>query len=300
MQMKYIVVALLIFLVSPLKSQSVNVSTSDYLLNFKEWEKDLHEGRTNYLKLAALCRMKDKETTIGTSDNCDCIIDATEGAGKFGSFEITTDKIIFSVDPDLTVYVDGAVISTPYQVALSSYGDSETFTAGRFSWKVITRGGKYYIRAYDDNNPAIGLFPGFTRFPLTNEFIFDANFEYFKTPEINTVDSRIGVKQEWSFIGRLSFEYDEKEYTLDVSENGFTMVRDVTSGEETYGGGRYMYIDLPKEDGNVLLDFNRLYNPPCAFSEYTTCLLPPVQNTLDFKLSAGEKIAPAPDGQRSN
>ena len=66
------------------------------------------------------------------------------------------------------------------------------------------------------------------------------------------------------------------------------MVSDATSGNETYGGGRYIYFDLPKENGKFKIDFNKLYNPPCAFSEFTTCPLPPRQNRLSLKIEAGE------------
>ena len=68
------------------------------------------------------------------------------------------------------------------------------------------------------------------------------------------------------------------------------MVGDLTSGESTYGGGRYLYLKLPNTDGKVSLDFNYLYNPPCAFSEFTTCLFPPSQNQLPIKIKAGERI----------
>ena len=68
------------------------------------------------------------------------------------------------------------------------------------------------------------------------------------------------------------------------------MVHDQTSGDVTYGGGRYIYLDLPEKDGPVTIDFNKLYNPPCSFSKYTTCLYPPQQNRLPFEILAGETI----------
>jgi hypothetical protein len=71
------------------------------------------------------------------------------------------------------------------------------------------------------------------------------------------------------------------------------MVGDLTSGETTYGGGRYIYLDLPERDGPVTLDFNYLFNPPCAYSEFTTCLFPPRQNQLAFKIKAGELVEEA-------
>ena len=72
---------------------------------------------------------------------------------------------------------------------------------------------------------------------------------------------------------------------------GWIMVADATSGNSTYGSGRYMYIDLPEKNGKIQLDFNYLYNPPCSYSEFTTCLLPPLQNRLPFPIEAGELLA---------
>jgi uncharacterized protein (DUF1684 family) len=92
------------------------------------------------------------------------------------------------------------------------------------------------------------------------------------------------------FIGNVQFSYKDKPYRLEVGEQGFVMVSDLTSGETTYGSGRYMYIELPKSSEKIILDFNYLYNPPCAFSEFTTCLYPPRQNQLAFEIKAGELL----------
>jgi len=84
--------------------------------------------------------------------------------------------------------------------------------------------------------------------------------------------------------------YNGEKHSLDVGSGGFIMVGDQTSGETTYGGGRYLNSDISKGNGKVTIDFNYLYNPPCAFSEFTTCLYPPRQNQLAFEIKAGERI----------
>ena len=100
----------------------------------------------------------------------------------------------------------------------------------------------------------------------------------------------MGVNDVANFIGKVQFQYYGTFYTLDVGEQGWIMVGDATSGNTTYGGGRYMYIDLPETNGKVTLDFNYLYNPPCRYSEYTTCLFPPRQNVLPIAIEAGELL----------
>jgi uncharacterized protein len=90
------------------------------------------------------------------------------------------------------------------------------------------------------------------------------------------------------------FSKDGKEWRLDTvleapeDRELFVMFADATSGKETYGAGRFMYIDMPT-NGTVLLDFNKSYNPPCAFNDFATCPLPPFQNRLTLRVEAGEK-----------
>ena len=90
----------------------------------------------------------------------------------------------------------------------------------------------------------------------------------------------------------LSFEWQGEEYTLtaleDDDETYFVMINDLTTGEETYGGGRYLYPDRVDSSGVTILDFNKLINPPCVFTPYATCPLPPEENTLPFAIRAGE------------
>ena len=97
--------------------------------------------------------------------------------------------------------------------------------------------------------------------------------------------------------GALVFTVDGKEYRLDpIEEQGsdelFVLVRDATTGRETYGGGRYLYVKKPGPDGKVVVDFNKAYNPPCVFTPFATCPLPPAQNILKTGIAAGEKFRP--------
>jgi uncharacterized protein (DUF1684 family) len=91
----------------------------------------------------------------------------------------------------------------------------------------------------------------------------------------------------------LVFEIEGREHSLEpTGEPGdelFIVFGDATNGGETYGGGRFLYADWPRADGEVVLDFNRAYNPPCVFTPWATCPLPPAQNKLPFRIAAGEK-----------
>jgi uncharacterized protein (DUF1684 family) len=93
--------------------------------------------------------------------------------------------------------------------------------------------------------------------------------------------------------GALVFEKDGKAYRLEpMSQEGdelFVVFGDATSGHETYGGGRFVYVGMPGPDGKTVIDFNKAYNPPCVFTEFATCPLPHRDNVLPFRVEAGEK-----------
>ena len=97
-----------------------------------------------------------------------------------------------------------------------------------------------------------------------------------------------------SSTGALAFEVSGKTYRIDpILEKGetdlFVMIADHTTGTETYGAGRYLYVSPPDGTGKVVIDFNKAYSPPCAFTNFATCPLPPRQNHLPFRIEAGEK-----------
>ncbi len=104
----------------------------------------------------------------------------------------------------------------------------------------------------------------------------------------------LGTVEEMNSPGTLVFQVNGQEYRLDPvleSDSGpfFVIFCDQTNRDESYGAGRFLYVDPPTKDGRVVLDFNRAYNPPCAFSPYATCPLPPAQNRLKLRVEAGEK-----------
>ena len=103
----------------------------------------------------------------------------------------------------------------------------------------------------------------------------------------------LGMVEAMANPGRLSFEKDGKTYTLEAVDEGdgqlFLIIADRTSGHDTYAASRFLYAAPAGEDGTTVLDFNRAYNPPCAFTAFSTCPMPPPENRLDLAVTAGEK-----------
>tara|TARA_B110000093_G_scaffold119802_1_gene128313 strand:+ start:105 stop:692 length:588 start_codon:yes stop_codon:yes gene_type:complete len=129
-------------------------------------------------------------------------------------------------------------------------------------------------------NPTIIAFKGFNSYQVKREFIFEGDFKYFKKKHTKSVSSKLGINDCTDFIGKVEFTYKSKSYTLDVGSQG------LTSGESPYGDERYLKLELTETDEKLSLDYNYLYNPPCAFLEFTTCLFPARQNQLPIKIEA--------------
>ena len=261
-----------------------------YVETLEKEKKDRDERRIKYLELCGLFKLDangtifgiDKSNKISTSPN-----DINQNIGKFQwdgkAFKFETFNDTKVTDKN------GAEVQTK-PLSLDDTGNSEKLFFNAISWRVITRSGALYWRVWNKENSAIDAFEGFENYAPNSDFIFEADFEYFLTSKSESVASKLGVNDTTKFIGSVQFNYNGKLYSLDVGEQGWMMVGDATSGNTTYGGGRYMYIDLPETNRKVNLDFNYLYNPPCSYSEYTTCLFPPRQNILPIAIEAGELL----------
>jgi uncharacterized protein (DUF1684 family) len=168
-------------------------------------------------------------------------------------------------------------------------------TIGTLTFHVIERGGKQGIRLSDTDSEARKAFSGIERFPVDPKWRIEARFT---PPEANKKTISIptvipGVTEEMEVAGTATFSIDGKEYRLEpVLEKGstelFFIFKDRTAGKETYGAGRFLYAK-PAQDGKVILDFNKAYNPPCALTPFATCPLPPRENSLSVRIEAGEK-----------
>ena len=261
-----------------------------YIESLEKERKDRDNRRVKYLELCGLFKLDTTGTIFGIDKSNKVSTSPNEINQNIGKFQWDGKAFNFEAFNDIKITgSNGAEVQTK-SLILNAIGDSEKLFFNAISWRVITRSGALYLRVWDKNNPAINAFKGFENYAPNSDFIFEADFEYFSTSKSESVASKLGVNDVVNFIGKVQFQYDGTFYTLDVGEQGWMMVGDATSGSTTYGGGRYMYIDLPETKGKVTLDFNYLYNPPCRYSEYTTCLFPPRQNVLPIAIEAGELL----------
>jgi uncharacterized protein len=166
----------------------------------------------------------------------------------------------------------------------------EVVTIGTVSFYLIQRGDRFGIRVKDTQSPARTNFKGLDWYTPDPSWSVDAKLT--PAPHKVVFDTEVGVKQDGESIGYFEFDRNGQHYKLDaVTEDGelFFVIRDATSGKTTYAASRFLYAALPDKDGRTRLDFNKAYNPPCVFTPYATCPLPPQINRLTTPIEAGEK-----------
>ena len=165
---------------------------------------------------------------------------------------------------------------------------------GRASFIVIERGGRLALRVRDADAPTRTGFTGIDSFPIDRSFRFEAKFTPHEAGRTIDIVNILGMVEPMMNPGSVSFSRDGVTYTLEAVDEGdgrlFLIFADRTSGKESYPAARFLYAENPgAAGGTTIVDFNKAYNPPCAFSAYSTCPMPPPENRLDLAVTAGEK-----------
>ena len=167
---------------------------------------------------------------------------------------------------------------------------------GRAAFHVIERDGNYFLRLADNQSEVRKRFAGRAWYPVKESYRVAAKFVPYDPPRAIEIVDVIGEVSQEKVPGYVEFTLDGKPQRLDVvgeDEGLFFVFRDATAGKTTYPPGRFLYVEKkPKPGATFMLDLNRAYNPPCAFSAFTTCPLPPKQNVLKAGVEAGEKYPP--------
>jgi uncharacterized protein (DUF1684 family) len=169
--------------------------------------------------------------------------------------------------------------------------DDDVLAINHLKFYLIRRGDRAGIRLKDNDSAARKDFKGLAWYPFDPTWRIQAKFKAWTTPHSIVFHNTIGQQESEPSPGTVTFEKDGREFhlepTIDEGEL-FFVIRDQTSGKTTYGASRFLYTDQP-QNGVVWLDFNKAENPPCAFTAYATCPLPPPQNRLALAITAGEK-----------
>jgi uncharacterized protein (DUF1684 family) len=200
-----------------------------------------------------------------------------------------------TLDPDPAFTINKKPVTAP--VALHNDTEDAGYTTvqyGKIAFFIHRVGDKFGVRVKDPDSPRRKNFKGLQYFPIDPKYRVEARFEPYNPPKHIAMPNVSGITTDEISPGALVFTLEGREFRIDpILEQGtkdyFIIIRDQTSGRETYGGARYLYASPAGADGKTVIDFNKAYNPPCAFTPYATCSLPPPQNRLPIRIEAGEK-----------
>ena len=256
-------------------------------------------AKDSWLSLVGRFPLADGDHAAGAADGCDVRLPDGRAPAWVGTFTVRGRDVSFTSAPGVTpMLCRGAdqrplSSSTSVQLVSDRLGAPDRLTLGTLSMEVMERDSGVFIRVRDPDNPARTQFPGLDYYPIEPSLRVIAKLEpYAPMKELHfAYDS--GSTEPYLSPGAAVFEVGGVQCRLDPVLDGdrkrlFLIFRDETSRNETYGAGRFMYPPLP-EDGRVLLDFNQAFNPPCAFTPFALCPLPPPQNHLPLRIEAGEK-----------
>jgi uncharacterized protein (DUF1684 family) len=186
-------------------------------------------------------------------------------------------------------YVDG----TEFNGGIIDWAAGPYLRYEAFYWTILERAGDFYFRLWDTLSPHRESLHEIPASPVDPAWITDVTFSPAAIGSTIILDDVQGMKREIQIVGSVSGTWKDTAFTLLALEGGkdelFIIIEDATTDIETYPGGRYLDIPAADSSGNSVIDFNKAYIPPCAFTEFATCLLPPEQNRLPFAVRAGEK-----------
>lgn len=264
---------------------------NDYQKTVKQWrekrENDL-KADDGWLTLTNLAWLKEGANTVGSSaDSRVKLPDST--AAQIGVIEFKQGAAKFLVNDGVSVFVDGKLIQS-IELKSDENGKPTLIEIGDVSFTLIKREDRYGIRVRDKTSPTRQKFTGLYWFPVDESYRITADFERYETPKEIEIPNVLGGTFKMKSPGLLKFKINGKTYSLEPVEEGeqlFIIFNDLTSRTLTYQPGRFLYSAKPV-GGKVVLDFNEAYNPPCAFTEFATCPLPPAQNRLKAEIKAGE------------
>jgi uncharacterized protein (DUF1684 family) len=266
-----------------------------YRKQIEDWRQHRVErltAPTGWLSLVGLDWLKDGSNTLGSAPDNSIVLD--KWPAHLGTITLENGKATIAIDPAAgDTLIDGA--KKPAADLLDDTEPKATVvSSGTVMFYVVKRGDRWALRIKDSEAKTRKEFVGIDYFDIDPSWRIDAKWEAYDPPREVEEPNILGEVDKVIVPGAAVFERDGKTFRLEpvIETPGDTelylVFADRTSGKETYGAARFVYSEPPK-DGRIIIDFNKAYNPPCAFTPYATCGLPTQQNRLDTRVTAGEK-----------
>lgn len=250
-------------------------------------------GTNGWTTLIGLHWLGEGTNSAGSATTQDVVVAAPGVPEMLGWFIRQGDVVRFVAAPGADVRSGGAPV-TEIPLVTDRDPTPTVLEAGSARLLVIARGDRLGVRIRSAEAPARRGFPGLRCFPYDPAWRKPARFEPFPTARTLQLPSVIGIPQAYVSPGRVVFTQAGQEYALDVviepgESDYFVLFRDATAAGDTYASGRFLHVTPPNASGRTVVDFNRAYTPPCGFTAFATCPLPPPQNRLPFPIPAGER-----------
>jgi uncharacterized protein len=251
-----------------------------------------------WLTLVGLFWLKEGDNKLGSDASNDMVLPPGKLGAQRAVFTLKNGVVQFEAPPKSGFTVDGKSV-TRLELKSDEDGSPTVLRLGSLTFQIIKRGDKLGLRVKDKENSDRINFQGTQFYPADLKWRIDARFVPYNPPKAVSITNVLGMESGETSPGAVKFEVDGNSYQLDaITEKGetkyFMIIADKTSGKETYPAGRYLYVDPPDASGRMVIDFNKAYSPPCAFTKFATCPLPPRQNRLPFAIAAGEKYTGHP------
>jgi len=296
MSQKYLlplIPVLLIFISGCGSSDPIITDEAAYVESIEEWQHQRVErlkSKNGWLNLAGLFWLEEGENSFGSDPSNDVIF--PEKADAFcGTLTLNEGKVYMQVKEGTGIGIGDSLVS---EATLNHDHEKNTthLLQGDLAWYIIKRAERYGIRMRDYKHPRINQLDHIPSYPIQTDYVVEATLKPFDEPRTMVVATPVeGFTESYECPGELHFRISNEDivlYPFAAGEGYFFVFADETTGMDTYGAGRFMY-SMPDSTGRIILDFNKAYNPPCAFSPFATCPMPPRENFLSFAIEAGEK-----------
>jgi len=271
----------------------VTIQTEIHQQAIEAWRASRHERllqADGWLTLVGLEWLGDGVNRIGSAADND--IRLSSGPDYWGSVVLQNERLHFKNSDPEKVKINGEPL--PYaELIPDTAGEPTVISSGTLSINVIFRG-SHALRIKDSRAKALQNFKGVDNYPISESWCIDGRFIPAAEGEVIEITNVLGQVSESAVFGTFEFDRDGKTHSLlglgdGDSKSLWFIFADRTTGRETYGAGRYLYSDGMPQNGRLTVDFNKAYNPPCAFNPYSTCPIPPQRNRMDLLVTAGEK-----------
>lgn len=287
--------AILTFFIGCNSDKTNTYNHESYTKELKDWKAERLQklkSEDGWLNIVGLYWINEGVNKIGSHPDNNIIFPAN--APEFiGAIIKVKNQIQISINDSIKVINNDSLVKELY-VKTDKDGLPSKFQWKNYLWYIIERNEKFALRLKDLESPQTNKIKAIPYYPVDTAFRVKASFDRFDSVMHIPISDVTGAVSEMECFGKLRFKINGKEHNLYPAGDGrtedfFVMFADATSAIETYGGGRYLYIKKPDENNQTIIDFNKSTNPPCAFTQFATCPLPPALNILNINVTAGEK-----------